>query len=140
MYVICSDDQSANILTSFSDVIESFTSSSHVHISTNQQPPQGCVIATVSAKCEIHLLLKVIMKMKIFDKLSKCRNITTTGRNNHFKIIGFGVKTLSILIRVTSVITIVDWRPMMLTFLHPERLTEHIINCRIPLSPTSWFL
>ncbi|XP_036371216.1 valine--tRNA ligase isoform X1 [Octopus sinensis] len=58
VYLKCSDEESANILKSFVDIIANLASSDNVNILINQEPPTGCAMITVSAKCETHLMLK----------------------------------------------------------------------------------
>lgn len=33
--------------------------SDRIHVVCEEKPPQGCAVATVSDKCEVHVLLKV---------------------------------------------------------------------------------
>ncbi|KAL5011505.1 hypothetical protein ScPMuIL_010056 [Solemya velum] len=58
VYVKCSDEDTANILKRYTDLIQTLSGSSAVHILVNRSPPEGCAFQTVSAKCETHLLLK----------------------------------------------------------------------------------
>lgn len=59
VYLKCSDGESAATLGQFQDLISTLGSSDTIHIYTTEQPPEGCAISTVSATCEIHMLLKV---------------------------------------------------------------------------------
>ena len=59
MYLRCSDEQSADVLQKYTDLIKTLGSGSDVIVMTSETPPQGCAIRTVSAKCEVHMMLKV---------------------------------------------------------------------------------
>src|SRR6218665_2194375 len=60
VYIKCSDDESANVLKSSIELLKTLTSSQTVEVlSSSQHPPLGCAIQTISAKCEVHLMLKV---------------------------------------------------------------------------------
>jgi len=58
LYVKCSDADSAAMLNSYTDLMQTLASAGSVHILTTEQPPVGCAIQTISAKFEVHLLLK----------------------------------------------------------------------------------
>jgi valyl-tRNA synthetase len=64
LYVKCADEDSASSLKNFTDVIQTLASASNVHMLTTELPPIGCAIQTISAKCEVHLLLKGLIDVK----------------------------------------------------------------------------
>lgn len=69
-YVSCSDKETANIVTKFTNVIETLAFCSKIFV--NVDPPTGCAILTISDKCEVHLLLKgLIDPEKEIQKLLK---------------------------------------------------------------------
>ena len=43
----------------FEDLIRVLGSGQEVKVITEETPPEGCAISTVSAKCEVHMMLKV---------------------------------------------------------------------------------
>lgn len=57
VFVKCSDDETASLVRSHADMIQTLSLSSCVNI--NQTPPKGCAVQTVSAKCETHFHIKV---------------------------------------------------------------------------------
>ena len=59
VYLRCSDDDSAAVLKSYEDLIRTLGSGEAVNVITTETPPEGCAISTVSAKCEVHMMLKV---------------------------------------------------------------------------------
>jgi valyl-tRNA synthetase len=59
VYLKCSDDESADILKSLEDLVIVLGSGQEVIVIRDEMPPSGCAISTVSAKCEVHMLLKV---------------------------------------------------------------------------------
>ena len=59
VYLRCVDDASAGVLNHYRDLFQTLASAQQVHIVTSQQPPEGCAISTVSARCEVHMMLKV---------------------------------------------------------------------------------
>ena len=59
VYLKCSDQPTETTLKSFVELIRTLGSGAEVTILTTQQPPEGCAISTVSAKCEVHMMLKV---------------------------------------------------------------------------------
>ncbi|XP_041480879.1 valine--tRNA ligase-like isoform X2 [Lytechinus variegatus] len=58
LYLKCSDQDIATLLTPYTDTIQTLTTSSKVTLLVNDALPAGCAMATVSDKCEVHLLLK----------------------------------------------------------------------------------
>lgn len=65
LYIKCSDDESANVLKSSIELLKTLTSSQTVEVlSSSQHPPLGCAIQTISAKCEVHLMLKGLIDIK----------------------------------------------------------------------------
>lgn len=59
VYVKCSDDETASLVKTYTDLIQGMALSSGVTIMTTDAPPTGCAIQTVSAKCETHFMIKV---------------------------------------------------------------------------------
>ncbi|KAK3767320.1 hypothetical protein RRG08_050870 [Elysia crispata] len=60
VYLKCSDSETAETVRSFEDVVSTMCNTSTLNIleGEGQEPPQGCAMATVSARCETHLMLK----------------------------------------------------------------------------------
>uniref|UniRef100_A0A0B7ANU5 Valine--tRNA ligase n=1 Tax=Arion vulgaris TaxID=1028688 RepID=A0A0B7ANU5_9EUPU len=58
VYLKCSDNETAQTLNQFKDVITAMANTSSISVLINTDPPQGCAMSTVSAKCETHLMLK----------------------------------------------------------------------------------
>lgn len=67
VYLKCSDDESADILRSLDDLITVLGSALEVRVITDDTAPQGCAILTVSAKCEVHMMLKVSGDLEFLD-------------------------------------------------------------------------
>jgi len=62
LYIRCFEVSLLEKLKQFSDLISTLSTSSAVtFLDAEEQPPAGCAIQTVSAKCEVHLLLKGIV-------------------------------------------------------------------------------
>ena len=61
VYLRCADETSADVLNHHRDLFQTLANAQAIHILTNQHPPEGCAISTVSAKCEVHMMLKVKM-------------------------------------------------------------------------------
>ena len=60
VYIRCSDAQSEATLRRFSELIVTLGSGAAVSISSgNSLIPPGCAMSTVSARCEVHMMLKV---------------------------------------------------------------------------------
>ncbi len=59
VYLKCSDSSSAAVLEHYTDLIQNLASGEKISILTDSQPPEGCAISTVSARCEVHMMLKV---------------------------------------------------------------------------------
>ena len=59
VYLKCSDQDIATLLRPYTDTVKTLTTSSSVNLLVDEAPPAGCAMATVSDKCEVHLLLKV---------------------------------------------------------------------------------
>ncbi|XP_022099146.1 valine--tRNA ligase-like [Acanthaster planci] len=57
-YLRCSDQALADALAPYESLIATLSSASAVHCLVGAVPPGGCAMATVSDKCEVHLLLK----------------------------------------------------------------------------------
>ncbi|KAJ9598284.1 hypothetical protein L9F63_011024 [Diploptera punctata] len=69
-YVVCSDDETSASLKKYQSALSTLSYCSKMEVSTS--PPKGCVILTVSDKCEVHLLLKgLIEPAKEMLKLQK---------------------------------------------------------------------
>ncbi|XP_030852939.1 valine--tRNA ligase [Strongylocentrotus purpuratus] len=58
LYLKCSDQDIATLLTPYTDTIQTLTTSSKVILQVKDALPAGCAMATVSDKCEVHMLLK----------------------------------------------------------------------------------
>jgi len=77
LYIRCFEASLSEKLKQFSDLICTLSTSSAVtFLEAAEQPPVGCAIQTVSAKCEVHLLLKGIVDVdkevaKLQEKKSK---------------------------------------------------------------------
>ena len=59
MYLKCSDETTAATLRNFVELIRTLGSGAEVSVLMTEQAPEGCAISTVSAKCEMHMMLKV---------------------------------------------------------------------------------
>ncbi len=59
VYIHCSEDQSAAVLRDNSPLISTLASAQDVNVFTVERPPHGCAVSTVSATCEVHMMLKV---------------------------------------------------------------------------------
>ena len=59
VYLKCNDEETANTLHPYVDLIAHLSSSQAINILVNHDPPVGCAMLTLSAKCETHLMLKV---------------------------------------------------------------------------------
>lgn len=58
VYVVFSDQSLASTVSKFTDTACTLSSSESIHVVSEEKPPKGCAVATVSDKCEIHVLLK----------------------------------------------------------------------------------
>ncbi|XP_053395585.1 valine--tRNA ligase-like [Mercenaria mercenaria] len=56
LYVKCSDEETANLVRTHTEMIQVLSLSSCVKV--NEAPPKGCAVQTVSAKCETHFMIK----------------------------------------------------------------------------------
>ncbi|XP_060570722.1 valine--tRNA ligase-like [Ruditapes philippinarum] len=56
LYVKCSDEETANLVRTHTEMIQVLSLSSCVKV--NEAPPTGCAVQTVSAKCETHFMIK----------------------------------------------------------------------------------
>ncbi|XP_070532577.1 valine--tRNA ligase-like [Ptychodera flava] len=64
VYLRCSSAAVATLLEPYSTTMQTLASTSTIHfLQHEEQPPLGCAIATVSDKCEVHLLLKGMIDM-----------------------------------------------------------------------------
>lgn len=69
-YIVCTDEQPNAILKKYASDLTTIAYCSKIEFDT--QPPAGCSILTVSAQCEVHLLLKgLIESEKEITKLQK---------------------------------------------------------------------
>ena len=59
MYLKCSDAASATTVSKYVDLMSNLGSASQVVVLTAEGAPEGCAIQTVSARCEVHMMLKV---------------------------------------------------------------------------------
>lgn len=74
VFIKCSDDELARTTERYTDLIQTLTSSSSANVlSADGHAPLGCAIQTVSARCEVHLLLKVSSAMVIY--VISCRDV-----------------------------------------------------------------
>ncbi|XP_046370269.2 valine--tRNA ligase-like [Haliotis rufescens] len=64
VYVKCTDDDTASKVKLFTDIIQTLTNSSAVHVLVSDSAPEGCAMLTVSAKCEVHLMLKGLIDVE----------------------------------------------------------------------------
>ncbi|CAL1537812.1 unnamed protein product [Lymnaea stagnalis] len=59
VYLKCADIETAQVLTSFESVVVStMGNTSNITYNVNEEPPAGCAVMTVSARCETHIMLK----------------------------------------------------------------------------------
>ena len=56
---MCGDAESASVLQNYTDLMQTLAYITHAKILTTEQAPIGCAIRTVSAKCKVHLFVKV---------------------------------------------------------------------------------
>jgi valyl-tRNA synthetase len=91
LYIRCTDVESANVLKSYVDLIQALASAANIHVLTTEEeaPPIGCAIQTVSAKCEVHIMLKGLIdvdkelarldekKLKLEGQLNKLQEVTS---------------------------------------------------------------
>ena len=61
VFIKCSDESVAEILLKFTSLIKTLANAAEIVIQCDGEAPGGCTIATVSAKCEVHMLLKVLL-------------------------------------------------------------------------------
>ncbi|XP_012938411.1 valine--tRNA ligase [Aplysia californica] len=57
VYLKCADDATSQMLGSYEELISTMCNTSSISCSTTD-PPSGCAMSTVSARCETHLMLK----------------------------------------------------------------------------------
>ena len=62
VFVQCSDSSLESTVQNYDDLIRTLTSSTKVTVTGSDATgvPSGCAVCTVSAKCQVHMLLKVI--------------------------------------------------------------------------------
>jgi hypothetical protein len=60
VYLKCDTTETSSTLKAYSDLIITLTFSSSLNVLVGETPPEGCAVQTVSAKCECHIMLKVI--------------------------------------------------------------------------------
>ncbi|WAR22740.1 SYVC-like protein [Mya arenaria] len=58
VYVRCSDEETATLLRTHTDLIQVTTLAGEVKVMVDEAPPKGCAVQTVSAKCETHFMIK----------------------------------------------------------------------------------
>ncbi|XP_046570599.1 valine--tRNA ligase-like [Haliotis rubra] len=64
VYVKCTDEDTSSKVKLFTDVIQTLTNSSAVHVLVSDSVPDGCAMLTVSSKCEAHLMLKGLIDVE----------------------------------------------------------------------------
>ncbi|XP_055691669.1 valine--tRNA ligase [Lutzomyia longipalpis] len=70
IFLVCSDDATLGILRKFADDL--CTLAYCARIAFGEAPPPGCAILTITAQCEVHLLLKGLIEVdKEITKLEK---------------------------------------------------------------------
>lgn len=60
-YIMCTDQKTLETVTKFKLEIATFANCSKVELADTSSMPTGCAILSVSDKCQVHLLLKVII-------------------------------------------------------------------------------
>jgi len=90
LYIRCFEASLLKKLRQFGDFVCSLTTSCAVtFLEAEEQPPSGCAIQTVSAKCEVHLLLKGILDIdKEVVKLQEKKAKLATDHDKLHQIIG----------------------------------------------------
>ncbi|XP_069121491.1 LOW QUALITY PROTEIN: valine--tRNA ligase-like [Argopecten irradians] len=76
VYLKCMEQEDGTMLGRYSNLIQTMTNSSSISILVGDNPPDGCCVQTVSAKCESHLMLKGLIdpskeKTKLDGKKNK---------------------------------------------------------------------
>jgi len=61
VYVVFSEQSLAQTVNKYTDTACTLSSSERIHVVCEEKPPQGCAVATVSDKCEVHVLLKGVV-------------------------------------------------------------------------------
>lgn len=82
-FVLCEDEKSNETIRRFQSELQTLSYCSKVEIVST--PPTGCAILTISAQCEVHLLLKGIIEAdKEIAKLQKKKEMLqgTVGKLN----------------------------------------------------------
>ena len=59
VYIKCTEEGLSTSLMKYTDLLVTLGSAADVSILTGEEPPSGCAISTVSAFCEVHMMLKV---------------------------------------------------------------------------------
>ncbi|XP_071489164.1 valine--tRNA ligase-like [Diadema antillarum] len=82
LYLKCSDQDIATLLSPYADTVKTLTTSSAVNLLVGDTPPSGCAMATVSDKCEVHMLLKgLVDPSKEIAKLEQRKTNLTNQRD-----------------------------------------------------------
>lgn len=82
-YILCDDEKSNETIKRFQSELQTLSYCSKIEIV--KSPPTGCAILTISAQCEVHLMLKGIIEAeKEIAKLQKKRELLqgTVGKLN----------------------------------------------------------
>lgn len=81
VYLQCTDVETRELLSHYTDVIATLTNASAVIVQTTVEkpPPEGCAVMTVSTKCEVHMLLKGLIDVgkevsRLEDKSEKLKS------------------------------------------------------------------
>ncbi|KAJ7377423.1 hypothetical protein OS493_029323 [Desmophyllum pertusum] len=61
VYVVFSEQSLATVISKYTETACTLSSSERIHVVCEEKPPQGCAVATVSDKCEVHVLLKGVV-------------------------------------------------------------------------------
>lgn len=58
VYVVFSEQSLAAAVSKYAETACTLSSSERIHVVCEEKPPRGCAVATVSDKCEVHVVLK----------------------------------------------------------------------------------
>eukprot|EP00118_Oscarella_pearsei_P025855 m.308914 g.308914 ORF g.308914 m.308914 type:complete len:1085 (+) comp45062_c0_seq1:2-3256(+) len=79
VYYVCASSSVADILRKFESAVTTLAYAEKIHFLVNEKAPQGCTVATVGDKCEVHLLIKGLVDIaKEIQKLESKRERVTT--------------------------------------------------------------
>ena len=75
VYIKCNEESTLNNLQDLLPLIANLGSCLEVKLlNSSESAPQGCAVSTVSAKCEIHMMLKVTYIITSHHITSYCTN------------------------------------------------------------------